>query len=108
MRKTHHPPFQARVASVAIVTTVAVLGAACLTFMLQQWSVARQEARLSYQTLAKVTAASAAPALASGDRTAAVRTLAAAAGKTGFVDARLIDNSGRSLAEFPAGGGRVR
>ncbi|HEV2364805.1 MAG TPA: ATP-binding protein [Caulobacteraceae bacterium] len=107
MRKTHHPPFQARVASVAIVTTVAVLGAACLTFMLQQWSVAREEAGLSYQTLAKVTAASAAPALASGDSVSASRTLAAAAGKAGMADARLLDRSGRIMAEYPAGGPAV-
>ena len=45
MRERNRPPFQARVASVAIITTVAVLVAACLSFMLQQWSVSRQQAR---------------------------------------------------------------
>ncbi len=44
MRKAHHPPFQARVAGVAIVTTVVVLAAGCLSFMLQQWGVAGQVA----------------------------------------------------------------
>src|SRR5437763_1182326 len=78
MRTANHPPFQARVASVAIVTTVAVLVAACLSFMLQQWSVARQESKLSYNTLASIVATSAAPALASDDAAAAARTLAAA------------------------------
>ena len=38
-----HAPLQARIAGVALGTTVAALTAACLCFMLQQWSVARQE-----------------------------------------------------------------
>ena len=38
-------PLQARIAGVALATTVLALVAACLCFMLQQWSVARQEAR---------------------------------------------------------------
>ena len=51
MQERNKPPFQARVASVAIVTTVAVLVAACLSFMLQQWSVSRQQARLDEMAL---------------------------------------------------------
>jgi hypothetical protein len=35
--------FHARVASVGLVTTLVVLIAACLTFMLQQWAVARTQ-----------------------------------------------------------------
>ncbi|HWU13216.1 MAG TPA: hypothetical protein VN157_04315, partial [Caulobacter sp.] len=40
-----HAPLQARIAAVALTTTVAALLAACLCFMLQQWSVARQESQ---------------------------------------------------------------
>ena len=40
-----YAPFQARIASVALITTVVVLVAACVTFMLQQWAVAREELR---------------------------------------------------------------
>ena len=52
MRKANHPPFQARVASVAIVTTVAVLVAACVSFMLQQWTVANTATVVTMATLA--------------------------------------------------------
>ncbi len=104
MRKTHHPPFQARVASVAIITTVAVLAAACVTFMLQQWSVARQQSQLTFNNMAGVVATSAAPALAQGDNAAAGATLIAAARQSGFVDARLSDANGRQVASFAAKG----
>ncbi|MHB8530703.1 MAG: ATP-binding protein, partial [Caulobacteraceae bacterium] len=108
MRKKHHPPFQARVASVAIVTTVAVLAAACVTFMVQQWTVAREESRLTYSTLASVVATSAAPSLASGDEAGASAALAAAARQSGFVDARLANPAGRVVARFAAQSNRER
>ena len=79
----YHPPFQARVASVAIITTVAVLVAACLSFMLQQWTVARQDGRVAFRTLAAVVSTSAAPAVVAGDRDAAARTLQAAGAARG-------------------------
>ncbi len=100
MRKANHPPFQARVASVAIVTTVAVLVAACVSFMLQQWSVARQDSRLSYATLSNVVANAAAPALAIGDSHSADRTLTAAGQQRGLVRASLIDSQGHILATY--------
>ncbi len=100
MRKANHPPFQARVASVAIVTTVAVLVAACVSFMLQQWSVARQDSRLSYSTLAHVVANAAAPALAAGDALRAQQTLVAVGEQKGLIEARLIDSKGHVLARF--------
>ncbi|MBW0152570.1 MAG: hybrid sensor histidine kinase/response regulator, partial [Phenylobacterium sp.] len=59
----HEATFHAKVAGVALVTTVVVLLAACATFMLQQWAVAREQARSSYQALAVVTADLAAPAV---------------------------------------------
>jgi len=95
-----HPPFRARVAGVAIVTTIVVLAAACATFMLQQWSVARQEAHLAKGALADVIATAAAPSLAAHDRATGERILAAAASAKGFVDARLEDQAGKVTASF--------
>jgi len=100
MRKASHPPFQARVASVAIVTTVAVLVAACVSFMLQQWSVARQESKSSYATLSQVVANAAAPALATGDVSGARKTLEAAGSQRGLIEAQLFDGSGRIVASY--------
>ncbi len=96
----YHPPFQARVASVAIITTVAVLVAACLSFMLQQWTVARQDGRVAFRTLAAVVSTSAAPAVVAGDRDAAARTLQAAGAARGLISIRLTDTSGHVLATF--------
>ncbi len=100
MRKANHPPFQARVASVAIVTTVAVLIVACLCFMLQQWGVARQQAHSANEALADVIAISVGPAVAGHADASAARTLAAVARAEGFVDARLIDSAGHGVAAF--------
>ncbi|MGH6987902.1 MAG: ATP-binding protein [Caulobacteraceae bacterium] len=100
----HHPPFQTRVASAAMATTVAVLAAACVTFMLQQWSVARDESKLSYRTLASVVASATAPALARGDASAALGALAAAGRQSGFVEGRLIDDRGAVVARFTVKG----
>src|SRR5215217_6701572 len=72
-----HAPFQARIASVALITTVAVLLAACATFMIQQWAVSRQETRATTEALNTVVAEMAAPALAVGDADAARRAVAA-------------------------------
>jgi signal transduction histidine kinase/CheY-like chemotaxis protein len=100
MRKANHPPFQARVASVAIVTTVAVLVAACVSFMLQQWTVARQDSKLAYGALANVVASAAAPALIAHDHTMAAQTLVAAAQSKDLVEARLTDISGHVVASY--------
>jgi signal transduction histidine kinase/CheY-like chemotaxis protein len=100
MRERNRPPFQARVASVAIVTTVAVLVAACLSFMLQQWSVARQEARAAHAVLAGVVASSTASDMALSGGAAAERDLAAAGAARDLVDVRLVDAAGRTVAYF--------
>src|SRR5438270_780739 len=52
--------FHARVASVGLVTTVVVLLVACLTFMLQQWAVERAQSHATFQSLAQITAYTAA------------------------------------------------
>ncbi|HUZ11796.1 MAG TPA: ATP-binding protein [Caulobacteraceae bacterium] len=81
-------------------TTVAVLVAACVSFMVQQWSVAREEARASDQVLASVIASGLASDLASGDAAAAQRDLAAAGASRDLVDVRLADAAGRTIAYF--------
>jgi two-component system, sensor histidine kinase len=102
MRERSRPPFQARVASVAIVTTVAVLVAACVCFMLQQWSVSRQQAAGEELTLAKVIAAAAAPDAVGGDTDALRHDVVAAAADKDLTDVRLTDASGRTLIYFAA------
>jgi signal transduction histidine kinase/ActR/RegA family two-component response regulator len=102
MRDRTKPPFHARVASVAIITTVAVLVAACVSFMLQQWSVSRQQARLEQATLVSVIAGAAAPDLATHDLTGMRHDLAGAAASRDLVDVRLLDAAGRSVAYFAA------
>src|SRR5580704_12049747 len=102
MRESNRPPFQARVASVAIVTTVAVLVAACICFMLQQWSVSRQQARQEEATLASVIAFAAAPDMAAHDATQLKYDATAAAASQSLVDVRVLDAAGHSLAYFAA------
>jgi len=93
-----HAPFQARIASVALVTTVAVLLAACATFMLQQWAVSLQESRATTASMNSVVARIAAPALASGDEAAAAKAVDAMVGAPGVRVASLIDAEGRVIA----------
>jgi len=85
---------------VAIITTVAVLVAACVSFMLQQWSVARQQARAADVVLASMVASSIAPDMAAGDRATIRSHLMAAGASHELVDVRLYDAAGRSLATF--------
>ncbi len=100
MRERNQPPFQARVASVAIITTVAVLVAACVSFMLQQWSVSRQEARSEQATLATVVASSLATDMPLGRPALLRQDIAAAGASKALVDVRLTDGAGRTLAYF--------
>jgi signal transduction histidine kinase/CheY-like chemotaxis protein len=102
MRDRNRPPFQARVASVAIITTVAVLVAASLSFMLQQWSVSRQQARMEQTTLSSVLAAAAAPDVGAHQLGELQHDVAAASASRGLVDVRLVDAHGAVLASFVA------
>src|ERR1700761_7119060 len=97
MRERSRPPFQARVASVAIVTTVAVLVAACVCFMLQQWSVSRQQAAREEVTLANVIAAAAAPDVAAPDAAGVRHDVLAASAAHDLIDVRLTDTAGHTL-----------
>ena len=102
MRERTRPPFQARVASVAIVTTVAVLVAACVCFMLQQWSVSRQQAAREDLTLAQVIAAAAAPDVAGHDANGLTHDVVAAAAAHELIDVRLTDAAGHTLVYYAA------
>jgi signal transduction histidine kinase/AmiR/NasT family two-component response regulator len=93
-----HAPFQARIASVALITTVLVLLAACASFMLQQWAVSREESRLADAALNAVVAEVAAPALANGDVNASQLAAKAAAASPSVISATLVDERGRVVA----------
>ncbi|MEH0195424.1 ATP-binding protein [Caulobacter sp. CCNWLY153] len=95
-----HAPLQARIAGVALGTTVAALTAACLCFMLQQWSVARQEARENHRVLAEMVAAGAAPSLADHNAVGASRALDAVIRAPHVAGARLVDLSGQTVARI--------
>jgi len=92
--------FHARVASVGLVTTVVVLLAACLTFTLQQWAVARTQSHQIHTSLAEVTATTAAAAIAAGDWEDMQAPLAALAASKSVDSARLTGLDGRVLAAY--------
>ncbi|MGH6999167.1 MAG: ATP-binding protein, partial [Phenylobacterium sp.] len=92
--------FHARVAGVALITTVVVLVAACLTFMLQQWAVAREQNHQAHQALSDVVARAAAPALAAQDRDSAKHSIATLGSDGSVTLAVLKDASGATVAQF--------
>jgi len=92
--------FHYRVAKVGLVTTLVVLVAACLTFMLQQWAVARTQAHQMHVGLAQVTATTEAAALATGDPQAIRAPILALAAAKAVEDARLSDLKGATLADY--------
>ncbi|MBI1405020.1 MAG: response regulator [Caulobacter sp.] len=95
-----HAPFQARIASVALVTTLAVLLVACASFLFQQWTVARQQTFANQQILAGIIAEVAAPALVKGELDGARAAVAAAAEPESVVSARLVTRDGREIASL--------
>jgi signal transduction histidine kinase len=97
-----HAPLQARIAAVALTTTVAALLAACLCFMLQQWSVARQESQANHEILAQMVAAGAAGPMADHNTVGAYRALEAVAKAPNVVSVRLTDTQGQVLAQVGA------
>ncbi len=97
-----HAPLQARIAGVALATTVLALMAACLCFMLQQWSVARQEARANHEILAQMAAAGAAAPLADHNMVGVYRALEAVAKAPSVAAVRIIDLRGRTVAQLGA------
>jgi len=99
-----HVTFHARVAGVALVTTIAVLMAACLTFLLQQWAVAREQTRVTHHALTQITAELAAPSLAAGNDAAARATLSVLSHAPRVISARLSDATGRTVAGYDRAG----
>ena len=92
--------FHARVAGVGLITTVVVLIAACLTFMLQQWAVARTQSHRFHESLAEIAAETAAPSMAAGQRIHLNSSLASVHASHDVVAATAVDGSGRELARF--------
>ncbi|MBL8555050.1 MAG: response regulator [Phenylobacterium sp.] len=92
--------FHARVAGVGLVTTVVVLVAACLTFMLQQWAVARTQSHRFHEDLAEIAAQVAAPSMATPDRTALLAALAPVKAGKDVVSGQVTDVAGREVASF--------
>src|SRR5438128_6871482 len=90
--------FHVRVAKVGLITALVVLAAACTTFMLQQWAVARTQSHQMHQTLAEVAAGTAAAPLKEGDRTAVAAEIATLARTKTVVAARLDDIQGHAVA----------
>ncbi|NBU27064.1 MAG: response regulator [Caulobacteraceae bacterium] len=101
----HHAPFQARIASVALVTTLAVLLVACGSFLIQQWTVAKQQTLLNQTLLAGVVANVVGPAMARDDPESARAAVTAVVGPRSVVSAILVDRRGRTIArrDEPAG-----
>jgi signal transduction histidine kinase/AmiR/NasT family two-component response regulator len=95
-----HVTFQARVAGVALITTVVVLVAACLTFMLQQWAVAREQNHQSHVALSSITAGASAIALDGKDLAAAKASIATLSNDASVTEARLTDVAGRTLSLY--------
>jgi signal transduction histidine kinase/ActR/RegA family two-component response regulator len=92
--------FHARVAGVGLITTVVVLLAACLTFMFQQWAVARTQSHQIHEALARITAATAAPAVLTRQGEHIQAPLSALDGSPSVVAARLTDLNGGVLASY--------
>jgi signal transduction histidine kinase/ActR/RegA family two-component response regulator len=90
--------FHARVARVGVITTVVVLLAACLTFMLQQWVVARAQSHQVHKGLAGIAAQMAAPVM--DDQPFSPASLTAVKASPAVVSARLVDPSGKELARY--------
>ena len=100
--------FHARVAGVGLVTTVVVLAAACLTFMLQQWAVARTEAHRHHEDMAAIVAQMALPSAEDSQHSGALqRTMETLRANRSVVAVQVVDSSGRVLASYrdtrPAG-----
>ena len=96
----HNATFHARVAGIALITTMVVLIAACLTFMLQQWAVAREQSHINHVALSEITAGAAGPALSQKDAQAARAAISALSRAHSVTSARLLDSSGQIVATY--------
>src|SRR6185503_9255632 len=92
--------FHYRVAKVGLVTTLVVLVAACLTFLLQQWAVARTQSHQMHAGLAEVTATTEAGAIPGGAADDIQAPILALAQSKNVEAAQLTDVNGRVLASY--------
>jgi two-component system, sensor histidine kinase len=92
--------FHARVAGVGLITTVVVLLAACLTFMLQQWAVARTQSNRIHDGLAEVAAQMAGPAMGPSERGHLQQALTSIRASKEVISAQITDSAGHKLASF--------
>ena len=92
--------FQNRIAVVALVTAVAVLMAACMMFMLQQWRTERAHFTQNQAVLAKVAASEASAALTMGDLGSLHTSIDALTTDPRVHSAALIDSKGVRIAGF--------
>jgi signal transduction histidine kinase/FixJ family two-component response regulator len=83
-----------------LVTTLVVLIAACLTFTLQQWAVARTQSHQIYTALSQITAATAAPAIVEKEYDNVQAALSSLVASKSVDSARLTDMNGRILGIF--------
>ncbi|WP_269716076.1 ATP-binding protein [Caulobacter sp. NIBR2454] len=98
--RSTHATLQGRIAAVALVTTVIVLLAACLTFLFQKTAGANEARRRNHEVLAQVLAGNAAGPVLAGDRIAARQVLSAMKAAPQVTVALLRDRDGRVLAAY--------
>ena len=92
--------FQSRIAVVALVTAVAVLLAACLLFMLQQWRTERAHFLQAQRTLAQLTAADMSEELRRGDRMDGLTAFRVLRADPRLLKAELVGPDGAPIPEF--------
>ena len=92
--------FQNRIAVVALVTAVAVLMAACMMFMLQQWRTERAHFSQNQAVLAKIAASEASAALTMGDLGSLHTSIDALTADPRVHSAVLTDSKGVRIAGF--------
>jgi len=92
---------QTRIASAALVTTLVVLLAACISFIAAQWAEARNSARDAQTTLAQSIAAGFAPSMAAGMTSNGMRNAFIRVMDTADIhSARMTGKDGKVVAEF--------
>ena len=92
--------FQNRIAVAALITAVAVLLAASMLFMAQQWRTEHAHFVQAQGRLASVVASAAAPAMAARDASELQRTVDSLRADPSVRSARIVDLSGRDLARL--------
>lgn len=92
--------FQRRIAVVALLTAVAVLLAACLLFIFEQWRIEREQLNQSQSALSQVVARSLAGPLAASDWAVAQERLAAIAPAERVRSAYVVSANGLRIANF--------